>query len=226
MIRWSADRPAIVWAVAAALLLAGGVALTRLPVASRPWVELPSLSVRMNWPGASAELVETYLGAPMEAAIQGVRGVHRITSESNEGDVSLTIELEPGTNVQLARLGILERLELLRPEFPPGSSGLAVSNAVPEGLDEEPLVDYTVAGPYTPGALQELVERDVAPRISAVPGVAGVQTRGGAVVGVSIAYNPARLRQLGLTPAMLSAALAGAREVRSLGSERDRKSVV
>ncbi len=120
MIRWSADRPAIVWAVTAALLLAGGVALTRLPVASRPWVELPSLSVRMNWPGASAELVETYLGAPMEAAIQGVRGVHRIESESNEGDVSLTIELEPGTNVQLARLGILERLELLRPEFPPG----------------------------------------------------------------------------------------------------------
>ena len=35
MIRWSADRPAIVWAVSAALLLAGGVALTRLPVASQ-----------------------------------------------------------------------------------------------------------------------------------------------------------------------------------------------
>ena len=220
MIRWSADRPAIVWAVSAALLLAGGVALTRLPVASRPWVELPSLSVRMSWPGASAELVETYLGAPMEAAMQSVRGVHRITSESSEGDVSLDVELEPGTNVQLARLGILERLELLRPEFPPGSSGLAVSNAVPEGLDEEPLVDYTIAGPYTPGALQELVERDIAPRVSAVPGVAGVRTRGGAVVGVSIAYRPARLRQLGLTPAMLSTALAGAREVRALGSER------
>ncbi len=202
------------------MLLAGAVALGRLPLATRPYVELPRLAVHMQWPGASAELVETYLGAPIESAIQGVRGVRRVSSESSEGEVQLDVELEPDASIQLARLGLLERLELLRPDFPAGASGLSVSNAVPEGLDEEPLLDYTVYGPYTPGALEDIVERQVRPRISAVPGVAAVTARGGALVGVAVVYRPEQLRALGLTPAALDAALAGAREIRSLGVER------
>ena len=72
------------------------------------------------------------------------------SSESGEGDIQLDIELEPGADVQLARLAILERLELLRPEFPPGASDLQVSNYVPEGLDEEPLIDATPCTARTP----------------------------------------------------------------------------
>src|SRR5512146_1182118 len=122
MISWAARRPAVIWASAVALLLAGGLALVRLPLATKPYVELPRLSVGMNWPGASAELVETYLGSPIEAAVQSVRGVRKVGSESSEGYLQLDVQLEPGANVQLARLGILERLELLRGDFPPGAS--------------------------------------------------------------------------------------------------------
>ncbi len=220
MIAWAAHRPAVVWASAIALLLAGGLALVRLPIATKPYVELPRLSVDMSWPGASAELVETYLGSPIESAIQSVRGIRKITSESGESYLQLDIELEPGTDVRLTRLGILERLELLRNDFPPGATGLRVSNYVPEGLDEEPLLGATVYGPYTAGTLQDLVERQVTPRLNAVPGVAGVSSMGGAVVGVSVAYQPERLRQLGIEPAALSEALARARVVEAIGVER------
>lgn len=219
MILWSVRRPAIVWATAASLVLAGVVALKRLPIASKPYVELPHLQISMSWPGASAELVETYLGSPIESAIQSVRGVHKIGSESSESRLSLDIQLEPKTDVQLARLAMLERLELLRKDFPPGAVGLRVGNYVPEGLDEEPLVEVTVYGPYTPGTLQELIERQVNPRLSAVPGVAAVDEFGGAVVGVSVAYQPERLRQLGVDPSALQEALATARVVQALGLE-------
>jgi len=217
VIAWAARRPAVVWAAAAAILLAGGIGFTRLALATRPYVELPRLMVTMNWPGASAELVETYLGSPIEAAVQSVRGVKSIESESGEGYVQLDVKLEPKANVQLARLGILERLELLRGDFPPGASQLAVSNYVPAGLEEEPLLSYSIYGPYTAGALADLARRQIEPRISAVPGVAGVTTQGGALVGVAVAYEPERLRQLGLTPAQLSQALDDARQVRALG---------
>jgi hydrophobic/amphiphilic exporter-1 (mainly G- bacteria), HAE1 family len=220
MIAWASRRPAVVWASAIALLLAGALALTRLPIATKPYVELPRLTVSMSWPGASAELVETYLGSPIEAAIQSVRGIHKIGSESGEGYLTLDIELEPGSDVRLARLGVLERLELLRADFPPGSSDLQVSNYVPEGLDEEPLLRATVYGPYTAGTLQELVERQIKPRINAVPGVAGVRANGGALVGVAVAYQPERLRQLGIEPAALNEALARARVVEAIGVER------
>ena len=94
MIRFATHRPAVVWASCSALLIAGAIAFTRLPLATRTTVELPRLSVSAGWPGAAPEVVETYLTSPIEAAVQGVRGVRRVNSTSNDGRASLTIDLE------------------------------------------------------------------------------------------------------------------------------------
>jgi len=220
VIRWAAQRPAVVWAAAAALLLAGAVSFTRLPMATRTEVELPQLQVTAAWRGASAELVEMYMTAPIEAAIQSVRGVKRTTSESRESQSRLTVELESDANVRMARLGILERLELLRDEFPDGSDPPMVENYVPRELDEEPLLFYTISGPYTPGALERIANEYIVQRLGSVPGVAGVQAQGGAELGVSVSYNPQRLRQLGISPSDVSTVIRESRVVQSLGNQR------
>ncbi|HET9294626.1 MAG TPA: efflux RND transporter permease subunit, partial [Gemmatimonadales bacterium] len=220
MILWSVHRPAVILAAALALALAGGVAFTRLPLATRTTVELPRLRVSAQWPGAAAELVETYLTAPIEAAVQVVRGVRKTSSESREGESVLTIELEPDADVRMARLGILERLELLRPELPIGAIAPTVENWVPEDLSERPLLRYTVSGPYTAGTLSRIAREEITPRLSAVPGVAGIQARGGAELGVSVSYDPARLRQLGIAPSAIFDALQDSRLVQALGRER------
>jgi hydrophobic/amphiphilic exporter-1 (mainly G- bacteria), HAE1 family len=226
VIGWAARRPAVVWASAAALMLAGGVAFARLPLATRTSIELPRLSVSASWPGASAELLEAYVTAPLEAAVQGVRGVRRVDSESGPRGSNLTVWLDPRANVTVARLGILERLELLRRELPLGATPPVVGNYVPDELAEQPLIVYTVAGPYTPGTLADLVRRSVVPAVSAIPGVAGVAVQGGAMTGATVAYDPARLLELGIPPQALAAALAEARVVASIGEQTDRGSVV
>jgi multidrug efflux pump subunit AcrB len=220
MIAWAVRRPAVVWSTAAALLLAGGVAFTRLPLATRPRVELPRLRITAQWPGASAELVEAYLTAPIEAAVQAVRGVAKISSQSDEGSTQLTVDLEPRANVQLARLAILERLELLRADFPPGATAPSVGNYVPEELAEEPLLRFTLSGPYTPGTLARLARERITPRLAAVPGVAGVDVSGGAEQGVTVAYDAPRLRQLAVPPDALRQALEAAQVRRALGVEQ------
>ena len=220
MIRWAAQRPAAVWAIAAAILLAGAVSFTRLPLATRTEIELPQLQVSGSWRGASAELVEMYLTAPIEAAIQGVRGVKRINSRSNEGRSQLTVELESDADVRMTRLAILERLEMLRDEFPAGSTPPNVENYVPQELDEEPLLFYTISGPYTPGSLERIANEQIVPRLGSVPGVAGVVAQGGAELGVSVSYNPQRLRQLGVSPSDLVVAIRDARMVEALGNQR------
>jgi HAE1 family hydrophobic/amphiphilic exporter-1 len=219
VIRWAVQRPAVVWATSVALLLAGAMAFTRLALATRTSVELPRLQVRAAWPGASAELNEMYVASPIEAAIQGVRGVRKTRSESNDDGVQLTVELDPRTDVQLARLSILERLELLRRDFPPGVTPPRVSNFVPEALQEEPLLLITLGGPYTPGALQKLANEILGPRLSSIPGVAGYNVEGGAEFGVSVAYDPKRLRQLGIDAAAIAQSITRARAVQSLGFE-------
>ena len=120
MIRWAVGRPAVVWAFGVAILLAGGVSFTRLPLATRARVELPRLRIETQWPGASAELIEAYITSPIENAIQPVRGVRKTNSESGDRGSSVTVDLDPGVNVPMVRLAILERLELLRTELPLG----------------------------------------------------------------------------------------------------------
>ncbi len=220
MITWAAHRPAVVWASCAALLLAGGVAFMRLPLAARTTVELPQLEISASWPGASAELVEMYLTSPIEAAVQSVRGVRKTSSESSEGEASIRADLDPDTDVQLARLGILERIEVLRPEFPPGAESPQVQNFVPDELEEEPLLLFGVTGPYTPGALSRTVREKVEPQISAVPGVARARATNVAQIGVAVTYDARQLRQLGIAPAALQSALSSSRLVQALGEEQ------
>jgi multidrug efflux pump subunit AcrB len=221
MIRWAAHRPAVIWAVCFSLILAGGVAFTRLPLATRTTVELPRLQIFSGWPGVSAELMEMYVTSPIESAIQPVRGVKKTSSESSEGSAMITVELEPGTDVQMARLAIHERLEAIRGDFPPGVSPPQVSNYVPDDLQEQPLLRYTMAGPYTPGALLKIAEEVAEPRLQAVEGVSDVRSYGGAEPGITVAYDGSRLRQLGISPTAIRTAVQNARVVQALGEQQE-----
>lgn len=120
MIQFAVRRPSVVWAMAVMILLAGAVSFTKLPLATRTSVQLPRLSVSASWFGMSSEVIETYVTSPLESAVQGVRGVRRVDSNSSDGSASLSVMLEPTADVQLTRLAILERLELLRSQFPAG----------------------------------------------------------------------------------------------------------
>ncbi len=220
MIRWASKRPAVIWAFAVSLLFAGGVAFTRLPLATKTRIELPRLTIQTNWPGASAELIESYLTSPIESAIQPVRGVRKTSSESGDRGSNIRVDLDPDADVGMTRLAILERLELLRAELPVGVIPPVVSNYVPEDLDERPLVEYTVSGPYTPGTLARIMTEDIEPRLETVEGVSGVSAMGGAETGISVIYEPTRLRQLGVSPAALAVAVRDARQVDALGLDQ------
>ncbi len=220
MIRATAHRPAVVWAVCVALLVAGALAFSRLPLATRTAVELPRLQVMATWPGAAPEVIETYLTSPIEAAVQGVRGVRRVSSTSTDDAALLTVSLHPTADVQMTRLAILERLELLRRDLPPGVAPPSVDNYVPQGLEEAPLLTVTIGGPYTPGALQKLLNERVGPRLASVAGVAGVAVRGGTDLGVAVTYDAVQLRRLGISPLAVSEAITSARLVQSLGVQR------
>lgn len=221
MIRWATRRPAVVWSLAAGLLVAGTVAFLRLPLATRTEIDTPRISVGASWAGSSPEVMETYLTSPIESAIQSVRGVRKISSRSSEGSSSITVELDPDVDVTLTRLAILERMEALRPELPVGARTIRVSNYVPEELQESPLMELNVTGPYTPGALTKIAREIVVPRFATLDGMSGdPYLRGAARNGVVVSFDATKLRQLGIDPGLLDEAIGSARIVEFLGAER------
>ena len=222
MIRWAVHRPAVIWAAVLTILISGSIAFTRLALATKTDVEFPRLSVSTAWGAASAELMEMYITAPIEAAVQGVRGVRKTSSTSSDGSSLVTVTLEPDADVQLTRLAILERMEVLRSDsvFPdPRTNQPQVTNYVPDALRDPPLLIFSANGPYTPGALQKIVATLVVPRISAVPGVGTAQSATGIHIGVAVIYDPKLLRQLEIQPQVLMDALNTSRAVQSLGDE-------
>jgi multidrug efflux pump subunit AcrB len=221
VIRWAVSRPAVVWATVTVIVLSGSIAFTRLSLATRTTVELPRLTVGLAWNGASAEVIETYMTSPIEAAVQGVRGVKRIDSRSMESRASLTVQLQPEIDPQMTRLAILERIEMVQKDssWQPGMSA-QVQNFVPEDLQEAPLLRVTMRGYYTAGALQKIANDIVSPRVQAVSGVGGFSVSGGTVFGANVTYDPQLLRQLGISPFQITQALQQARQVQSLGEER------
>jgi len=95
-----------------------------------------------------------------------------------------------------------------------------VGNYVPDELAEQPLLRFTLSGPYTAGTLARLARERITPRLGAVPGVAGVDVGGGAEQGVTVAYDATRLRQLAVSPDALRQALKAAQMRRALGVEQ------
>ena len=148
MISWAAHRPAVVWALAAGIVVSGGVAFTKLPLATKTTVEFPRLVIAATWSTASPELIETYLTSPIERAVQGVRGVRKTSSTSTQGASQVIVDLDPKADVTMARLAIVERMATLAPDFPTAASAPVVSNYVPEAL-----VGAAVAGDQRGGTV-------------------------------------------------------------------------
>ncbi len=85
MIRTAIRRPMAVAMTFIAIAATGIVSFIKIPLELLPDVEYPRLTIRAPWPGASPEVVEAFLTAPLEAAAQQVKGVGRVRSESSEG---------------------------------------------------------------------------------------------------------------------------------------------
>lgn len=204
MVRFSIRRPVTVAMAYLATALLGVLAWRNLPIELLPDAELPKLTVRAQWTGASPETVEAFLTSPLEAAIQQVRGVENITSTSmeelNRGVAQINIEFERNTDMEFARLELSERLAALEEDLPDGVMGPYVEQYVPQEFDRQRQVflRYTVTGPYTLEALRAWVDDQLGPRLREIQGVADVQAWGGRKRLLELELDEGKIRALGL----------------------------
>lgn len=113
------NRPKFAFVISIVITLAGVLALTGLPVAQFPQITPPTVSVSTQYAGASAEVVEQTVAAPIEQEVNGVEGMIYMSSKSdNDGRYSLTVTFEIGTDADMAQVKVQNRVSQAMPSLP------------------------------------------------------------------------------------------------------------
>src|SRR2546426_5439420 len=118
LIEFSLKRRVTVTMCAAALVVFGIVAYTRLPTNLLPNISYPSLTVETRYLGAAPGEIESLVSRPIEEAVGVVAGGQRLTSVSRPGLSQVTLEFGWGRHMDFAALDVREEPELVR--LPPG----------------------------------------------------------------------------------------------------------
>ncbi|MDE3013389.1 MAG: efflux RND transporter permease subunit, partial [Gemmatimonadota bacterium] len=230
MIGLSLRRPVAVAMTYTAVALLGIAAWRNVPIELLPDTQLPRLTVQGTWPGASPETVEAFLTAPLESAVQQVRGVERIVSESFEeqgrGTARIEVEFQRDTDMDFARLDLSERIATLEETLPAGVGQVRASQYVPDEFQEQnaPFLFYTFTGPYTLEALRAHLDDVIAPEINQVDGVSRVRVFGGRDRRLEVELNEEALGALGLDPVTVQRAIAALDLVGEAGVIREGES--
>ncbi|MCI0435813.1 MAG: efflux RND transporter permease subunit, partial [Gemmatimonadetes bacterium] len=222
MIDQSIRRPVTVVMAYTTVAALGVLAWRNIPIELLPDTDLPQLTITAGWPGSSPEVVEAFLTSPIEAEVQQVRGVEKVTSTSTEANTSITVQFALETDMEFARMELSERLGALEDRLPVGSSPPSVTPYVPDDFEDQrsPLLTYMVTGPYTLETLREYLEDDVEPQLAQVEGVGYVEVLGGRRRVLEIELDEERIQALGLRPEAVNAAVRAMEIVREAGAVR------
>jgi len=196
---YSISKPVTVIVGVLLLVLFGIIGLTRVPVQLTPDVEKPTISVQTTWRGGSPVEVEREIVEPQEEQLKNVEGLSEMTSESQDGQGTVTMEFEIGTDVDAALLKVSNRLQQVL-QYPAEALKPVL---IPAG-EQRTAMAYNVIRPL-PGRVEPLtIERDfiedyVKPRLERVPGVAAVNVYGGREREMQVIVDPQKLAARGVT---------------------------
>ena len=193
--KFSVRRPIFTAMVTLIIIIIGCVSLNRLRIDLLPNIELPTLTVRTEYEGASPEVMERLVTQIIEEIIATVPGIEEISSQSSEGNSRISVSFVWGTDINTAALDVLSKIEEEINELPEDVIRPRVRKY---DIGSYPVVILGISSDLDPVELTELIENQIRNRFSRVPGVAQVDVWGGFNREVRIELDPDRVNALGL----------------------------
>lgn len=111
-------RPKLAIVISLAIMLAGMLMMTQLPLEEYPSITPPQVVVSATYAGASSDVIADTIAAPVEAQLNGVENMIYMSSTSQNGSYELTLYFEIGTNPDMAVVNVMNQLQLVTPRLP------------------------------------------------------------------------------------------------------------
>lgn len=192
---FSVRRPIFTTMVTLIVVLLGAFSLARLKIDLLPNIELPTLTIRTQYEGASPEVMERLITQIIEEIVATVPGVEEMSSQSSEGNSTVRVSFGWGTDIDTAALDVQAKLEDEINELPDDIVRPRVSKF---DIASYPVVLLGISSKLDPVELTQLVEDQVRYRFGRLPGVAQVDLFGGFNREVRVELDPDQIKALGL----------------------------
>jgi len=198
MARFFIDRPIFAWVIAIVIMIAGGLAITELPISMYPNIAPPAVTVSANYPGASAKVVEDAVTQIIEQNMKGLDGLIYMSATSEaSGRATITLTFESGTNPDIAQVQVQNKLQLAMPLLPQEVQRQGVNVTKSRSGFLMVVAFVSEDGRMTRDDISDYVGANLLDPLSRVPGVGTVQLFG-SPYAMRIWLDPNRLDTYGL----------------------------
>ncbi len=194
------DRPIFAWVIAIIIMLAGGLAILKLPVAQYPTIAPPAVTISATYPGADAKTVQDTVTQVIEQNMNGLDNLMYMSSNSDStGTVQITLTFESGTDADIAQVQVQNKLQLAMPLLPQEvqQQGVSVEKSSSSFLMVVGVINTN--GTMTQEDISDYVGANMKDAISRTSGVGDVQLFG-SQYAMRIWMDPNKLNNFQLTP--------------------------
>ncbi len=217
-------RPVATSLFAVAILLCGILGYLRLPVASLPQVDFPTILVNTRLPGANPETMATIVTAPLERSLGQIPSLAAMSSQSSFGFSQITLQFDLGRDIDAASQDVQSAINTATGVLPRNLPYPPVYSKVNPA--DAPIVSLAlVSATAELRVLSDLADTLIAPRLAELTGVGRVAIQGGIRPAVRIQADLARLANYKIGIEDVRQAIVGANVAGSKGSlDGDRQS--
>jgi hydrophobe/amphiphile efflux-1 (HAE1) family protein len=194
--RFFIDRPIFAAVLSVFIVLAGLAAMRVLPIAQYPEIAPPVVTVTAMYPGASAQVIEQTVAAPLENQINGFEHMIYMSSTStSNGMVQIQVTFDIGTDVDKAALNVNNRVKQAEPRLPLETRRLGVTVEKGSSAFLQVVAFYSPDGRYDDVYTSNYVTLNVLDLLKRVPGTTNVQIFGAKDYAMRIWLRPDQLTQ-------------------------------
>lgn len=180
------------------IVLIGAIAFRLLPVEMMPNIAFGDITINVDVRGGiPASEVEKRISRPVEEAVGTVSHLKNILSISKEGNATIILEFEPGTNMEFAALEVREKFNRVRNKLPPEIEKPVIAKY--EYMDVPIMILAVTSDIRTPEQLRKIVDENIKDRIQRIEGVARAEVAGGREGKILIEVDQPKLQAYALS---------------------------
>lgn len=183
-------RPVFAAMIILALVVVGSASYFKLGVDRFPAVDLPTVTVRTNLPGASSEEIETLVSQPIEEVVNTVDGIDNLRSVSVQGSSIIIATFKLNRDIETAAQDVRDRVATVIRDLPPDTKPPVISKV---NNDNTPVITVALSGPHSIRELTEYADKIVKVQFERAGGVGEVDVVGGLDRAINVWIDAERL---------------------------------